>query len=348
MKILYLYAELMGYQIPIFKEYVVSYEAEVHVVHWDKKKLTPYTPSDMDGVTYYNRSEYNYENILNLTEKINPSLVYVSGWMDKDYIKVCKKLKRRGVTIVAGSDTQWKGNIKQTIGSIYFRLFLKKNFHKIWVAGPYQYEYARKLGFKKREIIFNCLSADTEMFSQCFHEKSSNLIYPRKFLFLGRFEEIKGIQLLLEAWANIKDKKGWSLTFIGNGSLKELISNQKDVEVHDFMQPLELSKSLYQYGCLVLPSIKEPWALVIHEAMAAGIPVIASDACGSASVFIIPKFTGYTFVSENTKDLEKKIVEFINLKEKDFFELSSNSFKRSTIITPKIAAASFISALNIY
>jgi hypothetical protein len=32
-KILYLYSEIVGYNIPVFKEYVNNYNAEVHVVH---------------------------------------------------------------------------------------------------------------------------------------------------------------------------------------------------------------------------------------------------------------------------------------------------------------------------
>ena len=39
MKILYLYSEVVGYLIPIFEEYVSSYDAEVNVVHWDKEKV---------------------------------------------------------------------------------------------------------------------------------------------------------------------------------------------------------------------------------------------------------------------------------------------------------------------
>ena len=52
MKILYLYSEIVGYLIPIFKEYVSSYNAEVHVIHWDKKKLKPYQPPKLDKIIF--------------------------------------------------------------------------------------------------------------------------------------------------------------------------------------------------------------------------------------------------------------------------------------------------------
>ena len=42
MKVLYLYTEVMGYNIPIFERLVERYGATVDVVHWDQNKKTPY------------------------------------------------------------------------------------------------------------------------------------------------------------------------------------------------------------------------------------------------------------------------------------------------------------------
>ena len=80
MTILYLYSELMGYQIPVFKEYVTSYNAKVHVVHWNHKKLTPYVQTSIEGDTYYNRSDFDirmdgwrlFRNLPHIKEKWDP------------------------------------------------------------------------------------------------------------------------------------------------------------------------------------------------------------------------------------------------------------------------------------
>lgn len=345
MKILYLYAELMGYQIPVLEEYVHNYNAEVDVVHWDHKKLTPYILPTIPGINYYKRSEYNIEKLKQLIFKSTPNIVYVSGWMDKDYLTICKILKRNGVPIVAGSDTQWKGTLKQILGILYFRLKIKKTFTYIWVAGPYQYEYARILGFKKNDIVFNCLTADLKLFNKEV-KKNKQTKNNRKFLFLGRLEEIKGIDILLEAWANIDTKKGWSLTFIGSGNYKSMLENRSDVKVIDFKQPQELVIEVQKYDCLILPSIKEPWALVIQEMMAAGLPVIASNICGAAPVFIIPDYNGKIFKNQCVESLTNAITQIINMSDDKLYILSENAKKRSQIITPEIVAASFISMIN--
>ena len=345
MTILYLYAELMGYQIPVLQEYTSKYNADVHVVHWDHKKLTPYKPPVIENVHYYNRSSIDYIGMLELVKKINPTITFISGWMDKEYLKIGVQLKKNGTTVVAGCDTQWANSFRHNVAHFIFRFTYKKSFTHIWVAGPYQFEYARKLGFKKSEIIFNLYSADTVSFGNN-SKKDHNDEYSKNFLFLGRLEEIKGITSLLIAWNNISNKRGWSLTLIGNGTLSEGIMNNSNVILKDFMQPAELINEIHKYGFLILPSLKEPWALVIHEAMAAGIPVLASDVCGAAPVFIVENYSGFTFKTNNIEDLTNKIIKIIEMKDDELRKMSFNAQARSQIINPEIAAACFISALD--
>jgi len=46
MKVLYLYTELLGYNLPIFEQLVNDYDATVDVIHWSQNKLTPFLPSE--------------------------------------------------------------------------------------------------------------------------------------------------------------------------------------------------------------------------------------------------------------------------------------------------------------
>lgn len=343
MKILYLYSELMGYQIPVLKEYVKNYRAEVHVIHWDHRKLTPYAPPVLNGVFYYPRSKFDFQRLLKFASDLQPDLVYVSGWMDRAYLSVSRILKKRGIPIVAGCDTQWRGDLRQTVGSIYFRMFIRRSISKLWVAGPYQYEYARRLGFRKDEIIFNCLSGDSSLFQRV----SPVDIVPKKFVFVGRLIPSKGVEILLAAWDNIQDKKGWSLTFIGNGDLRSKL-RKADVEVIDFVQPEILSSLLKNFGVLLLPSLREPWALVIQEAMMSGLPVVATDICGAAPVFITENYTGFTIPPNDILTLSRIIEKIVNMDNQQLGTLSKNAFGASMRITPELVAASFMSAVGTY
>ena len=81
-KILYLYAEVMGYTVSTLDQ-LVQNGAEIHVVSYDDGKLTPYLIPELSNVKFYQRSEYSYEKIITLASRINPEIVVVSGWEDK-------------------------------------------------------------------------------------------------------------------------------------------------------------------------------------------------------------------------------------------------------------------------
>ncbi len=98
----------------------------------------------------------------------------------------------------------------------------------------------------------------------------------------------KGIDLLIKAYNSIQNKRGWTLTLIGNGSLKRKIirenKNNDDIMIKDFMQPGELLNEIEKAGAFCLPSIYEPLGVVIQEFASAGLPLITSNVCG-AKVF---------------------------------------------------------------
>ena len=339
----------MGYQIPIFKEFVNIHKAEVHVVHWDHKKLTHYIPPTFNGICYYNKSSLNKNSLFELAENINPNIIYISGWMDKDYLSVVKIFKKKGIPIVAGLDDQWKGNLRQLSKLLLSRLLLSKYFSHGWVAGPYQYEFAKIIGFKNHQIIFNCLSADTNLFNNYFLKsiinKDNN--YPHRFLYAGRLERVKGVDLLIEAWNGIHHKKkDWDLCIIGNGSLRPFLLKQNNIILKDFIQPEYLFEEINSSGCFILPSRSEKWGLVLHEYSAAGLPIICSDVCGAAPVFLTPKYNGFTFKANNVKALQNSMINIINNSDQDLITMARKSHKNGQKITPELSAASFLSLLN--
>jgi glycosyltransferase involved in cell wall biosynthesis len=110
-------------------------------------------------------------------------------------------------------------------------------------------------------------------------------------LFVGQFEERKGLTDLLDAFEAVPDPAA-RLRLVGNGALEAEVRRcaaaDARVEVVGYLPQDQLPDALRRARCLVLPSIttaldREPWGLVINEAMHAGVPVIATDAVGAAA-----------------------------------------------------------------
>jgi glycosyltransferase involved in cell wall biosynthesis len=349
MKILYLYTEIMGYSIATIKELIKS-GAEVHVVHWDKKKISKYQVTKKFGVHFYSRSKYTVKDLLVLINQINPDITVMSGWMDKGYLVGAMKLRFKKKIVVVCFDDIWFNSIKQNFASFlgYIGIF-SIFFSHAWVTGFLQFEYARRLGFKKKNIIYDLYSADTELFSKYFI-KIKNLKrkeYLHRFIFIGRFETIKGVEILLKAWESLGiDKKDWELCFIGDGKLKPMLNNIKNITVKNFMQPYDLAQELTKGGCMILPSLKEPWGVVVHECAASGLPIIVSDAVGSANYFVINGYNGFSFNTGDVNSLKEKMLKFIKMRDKEIFLMSNNSFLLSKKISPETSAKNLFSLIT--
>jgi glycosyltransferase involved in cell wall biosynthesis len=108
---------------------------------------------------------------------------------------------------------------------------------------------------------------------------------PYRFLFVGRIEKIKGIDLLLQSVALLKEEtQDFHLTIVGKGGMEEWARNFIKVkEIGErvaFMENVsdEALASLYASSrCVVIPSRSESIPLVFSEALNFGKELIVTD-----------------------------------------------------------------------
>lgn len=342
MKIVFLVINYMPHQLISINTLIEQYDAEVHSISF---KENTKIPKNSKHLRTYKLKDFSRLSLLKMITNINPELLIVAGWAVSDFVWVSKKIKRKlEIPVVSYSDSQWKNTWKQKINCLLSPYHLKKAFSHLWIAGIYQYEYARKLGFKNEQIIYNSLSCDLDLFKQVRLEQKESF-YPKKFIFIGRFVPVKGLDMLLDAWAKILDKKGWSLLLIGEGPQKSKFLNIAGVSIKDYVPHKELIKEIEHAGCLVLPSVFESWALVIHEAAAAGLPIIATNVCGAAPHFVVSGYNGYQ-VQGNSRSIQLAMEKIINMNSKELFQFSIRSRELSETISPKLGSAQIMSIIN--
>jgi len=352
MKILYLYTEVMGYNLPIFEELATTYGATVDVVHWNQNKLTPFIPkTSSSNIRFHERSGFSPVTLRQFALALSPDLVYVSGWQDRGYMPALKALKSSGAKIVMGLDSQWTGSVRQHVGAMLIKwLYTPSHIDYAWVPGPMQYAYASRIGFSKTEILCNLLSANTALFAAAASErrKTDSNDYPKRFLYVGRFTESKGVDTLLCAFQIYKQQLGgdWSLTCIGNGPLVDVLHTQAGVETLPFMSQPELAEQAKNAGAFILPSRYEPWGVVVHEFAAAGLPLILSDQVGARPQFLIERLNGFMFKHDSAQDLARKMWLISSSATRDLAKMGDISQVMASVLTPSVVAASFMSAVN--
>jgi glycosyltransferase involved in cell wall biosynthesis len=131
-------------------------------------------------------------------------------------------------------------------------------------------------------------------------------------LFLGRLSFIKGVQYLIEAFRNIKNKfPKLKLVIVGTGefesSLRRVANETEDVVFTGRIDSLAAKKTLYTNSLLVaVPSLYEAFPMVVLEAMACSKAVVASDV-GDIHVLIKHGQNGFLSKPKDLKSLEKNI-----------------------------------------
>ena len=349
MKVVFLYSEPMPNVITVIKALIRIYSAEIHVVYWDRKKQTPFTVNGIDGVTFYERSKYGFDDIKKLINKVCPNAIYVVGWMDYTYLGITALYRSQGIPIFVGFDDIWEGTLRQVVASLFSPILTKIFFSHAWVSGPRQYEYAKRLGFSDKHIVSNLLTCDSNLFEVAFddlHIKQKN--YPNVFLFVGRFAPAKGINLLVDAFEKyrLEYNGDWKLICIGNGPLLSELTDHPNIEVYDFSSQSELVNRMRLSGVFVLASVRDVSPVVVHEAACAGLPMILSSSIGNIPLFMIHKYNGLVFDSGSSDSLALAMHHMATKSADDLVLMGKNSHDLSRRISPEISAASFVSCIE--
>lgn len=108
----------------------------------------------------------------------------------------------------------------------------------------------------------------------------------------GRVQYEKGFQVLAQAMARLRSRiPGVTCLVAGRGSYLPELQSQVDLEgVSDIVQLAgfvpndELRRQLHRAGCVVIPSLYEPFGVVALEALASGAPVVAARTGGLAEI----------------------------------------------------------------
>ncbi len=332
-KVLFLYTEIAEYFLACCRNLVAN-GMEVYIIRFPLNKEAPFQFAKEQGINLIDKPALSYSDLVTLIDKIAPDSIICSGWVDKDYLAICKRYFKKIPTVLA-LDNHWNGTLKQRIATLVSPVFILNRFSYCWVPGGKQKKYAQKIGFKEEEIFEGFYSADTNYFWRMYHEniELKRRSFPKRFLYVGRFYEFKGLTDLWRAFIQIQNEtpNDWELWCLGTGSL-EPVAHPK-IKYFGFIQPKEMQKFIKEAGVFVLPSRFEPWAVVIHEFACSGFPIICSTAVGAAETFVKPGENGFIFESNNVESIKRAMKKVITCSENELFGMGQKSHEFSKQIT---------------
>ncbi len=311
------------------------------------------------GEVDYSIHQYNYQILFNdfyentsLLARLNktwqwineykPDVINLPGYYEPAMNILLFYCRLRGIKVIISSDSTesdhkniwWKEAIKR---------FIIGRANGFFCYGSKSAEYMIKLGANKNKILLanNAVDNDkvVEVFTQALQtreltKKAYNL-KKYNFVYVGRLIPYKNLLNLLKAYAMLKNLE-WGLIFIGDGEdeskLRQFVSENELSGVCFIagQQWFDVPKYLALGDVFILPSYSEPWGLVVNEAMAAGLPVLVSEKCGSAPDLVLNGENGYSFNPSDVGEMTYKMSKFVNNPEliSEFGEKSKEIIQR--------------------
>ena len=138
-------------------------------------------------------------------------------------------------------------------------------------------------------------------------------------LFIGRLAPVKAVDNLIKAISLLSSvsKSKVRLSIAGDGPVKPmLVQLVQDLNLGDVVEilgavPSEQTLNLFREATiLVLPSNHEPWGVVVSEAVASGLPVVAPFWVGAVADLVINGHTGLVINDNSPEEIAKAIEYF--------------------------------------
>jgi 1,2-diacylglycerol 3-alpha-glucosyltransferase len=244
-----------------------------------------------------------------LTE-LQPSAVLVPGWYTLPAVASAVWAKLHGKRSILMSETTaedyrrvwWKESLKRRLVRLLFDYGI--------AGGRPHARYLSQLGFapdriaRFYDVVNNSFYREQADGARQFPElKRARGLPEHYFLYVGRLAPEKNLDSCLRAFARYRQRGGtWALVLVGAGPERKALerrSNESDLSECVVFAGMKTARETTLYyafaGCFLLPSTREPWGLVVNEAMASGLPILVSNRCGCAEDLVEDGGNGYLF-----------------------------------------------------
>lgn len=333
MNIIILWASLADYTVTCFSALAKTPGVKMRIVYQSANPEAPYQRFDLSAfeATLADESE---EATLKWCSVEWCDAIIMASWNYPHYMHIAKQARANGRYVVSVFDRQWQGTLRQRLGTIVSRFFLKPAIDNVLVPGDRHVDFAVRLGFKNPWQGYCCANIERFM-GDCGQGQTQSA---PAFLYVGRLSPEKGIHLLLAAYRAYRERAvaPWALRIVGAGSLYDVCASETGVEMCGFKQPTELPQMFLSSRALIFPSTSryDGWGLVVHEAAAAGLPIICTHACAASTWFVRHGLNG-AIVNATSRDLSHAMFQLTQLNREAFAEMSEVSRSLASVWTPQ-------------
>lgn len=273
-------------------------------------------------------------------EAFKPDAVIMWAWNFSDAYRAVMKAVPAHVVRGMVMDNLWRGAARQYLGRMIHRWYIRPVADFALVPSDRSEYYAKLLGFSPADVVRGSISADTSLFHSG-PRTGDELASHRSFLYVGRLVDHKGADVLAASYRRYRELAAaagvepWRLQVAGIGPLEPLFTSLEGVDLLGFRQPPEVAELMRSASALVLPSHIEPYGVVVHEAAASGLPILASDFAGAMPGFVADGGNGWVVAAGDAEAMAEAMLRMARAGAERLQEMSDISRALSTRNSPQ-------------
>ncbi|MBL0141391.1 MAG: glycosyltransferase family 4 protein [Betaproteobacteria bacterium] len=245
--------------------------------------------------------------------RMRPMIIVVPGYADPASWVALVAGKLCGARIIVAVDSTREDKKRFVLWEFVKKVFVS-SCDMAFVYGSRAGDYCATLGMPRDRIIVRCQATDNSFVAEEVSRYRSagegarvkaGIPWKRTVLLLGRIAAEKNFAVVIRAFQRVMQKdpvlaEEWGVLVVGHGPQREALSTYaRDSGVPLFFAGgvpwWDVPRLLALAEIMVLPSLSEPWGLVVNEAMAGGVVAVVSERCGCAPDLIVDGKTGFVF-----------------------------------------------------
>lgn len=257
---------------------------------------------------------FTYRGLYSLLRREKPAVTVVTGFSVATVKLWLRNLVRHMPYII------WSGAIESDARPTSWLRRLQRRILIRSAAGFVAYgsrarRYLEGLGAPADRISIAINTVDTAFYGGSTRRRGEGMGGPHVLLCLGDLSIRKRVDLAIRAvWTLSLHRRDFQLRLLGDGSERDKLAALARafdiadlVQFEGFKQKGEVADALAGSDCLLFPTGFDIWGLVLVEAMASGVPCIASVRAGATADLVEDGVTGFAVDFEDTQAVANRI-----------------------------------------
>lgn len=276
---------------------------EIRPVFWDAGGERPWSLDFATGARLAGQ-------VLDHVESVGARVLVVNGHARPSLLSLIHRGGRRGLRVFLRADSNAAGEASRgRLRGLAKRAFLAHVLVRcdgVLAMGSGGTRYFDEHGAAPSRTFqvpyepdYGAIRAITDEDARAFRARHALREGRRALLFVGRLVPVKGVDVLIRAFQRVAPARpDWDLWIAGTGAAGEALragvarGMTERVRWLGFLDQDQVLRAHRAADVFVLPSRREPWGVVVNEAVAAGSVVVASAVVGAAMELVRDGISG--------------------------------------------------------